>query len=239
MISLCIDYGKVRLKRVEDNLFQKRLDKNNKMTTNNTTQQTNLPEFKIFDLYDVSDIEIKDPGLKTAINLEPRLTLKSQGRNVQKFGQAKVNIVERLMNKLATSGHRGKKHRLEKGIATGKYSKNMKIVLEAFKIIEKKTGKNPVQVLITAIENAAPRDEITVIEYGGARYPQAVDISPLRRINLVLKYIVHGAGDKAFNKKKTIAQSLAEEIMLAADKNGDSFSLRKKNESEKQADSAR
>ena len=198
-----------------------------------------IPVFKIFDLYDISDIEVKDPGLKSAINLEPRLILKSQGRNVMKLGQTKVNIVERLMNKLATAGHRGKKHKIEKGRATGKYSKNMNIVLEAFKLIEKKTGKNPVQILVTAIENAAPRDEITVIEYGGARYPQAVDVSPLRRVNLVLKHLVHGASDKAFGKKKTIAQGLAEEIIMAAEANGESFAMRKKNESEKQADSAR
>ena len=202
-------------------------------------QEIKLPVFKIFDLYDISEIEVQDPGLKSAINLEPKLILKSQGRNVVKLGQTKINVVERLMNKLATGGHRGKKHKIEKGSATGKYSKNMNIILDAFKLIEKKTGKNPVQVLVDAIEKAAPRDEITVIEYGGARYPQAVDVSPLRRVNLALKHLVHGAGDKAFNKKKTIAQGLAEEIILASENNGESFSIRRKNESEKQADSAR
>ena len=203
------------------------------------TENNLLPQFKIFDLYDISEIKITDPGLKDAINLEPKLALKSQGRNVTKLGQTKVNIVERLINKLATSGHRGKKHRIEKGRATGKYTKNMKIILEAFKIIEKKTGKNPVQVLVNAIETSSPKDEITVIEYGGARYPQAVDVSPLRRVNITLKHIVHGASDRAFNKKKTIAQGLAEEIMFAAEGSGDSFAYKKKNEAEKQADSAR
>jgi len=200
---------------------------------------TQLPQFKIFDLYDLSEIKVVDEGLKSVINLEPKLILKSQGRNVQRFGQAKVNIVERLMNKIAVAGHRGKKHKVQKGRATGKYSKNMKIVLEAFKIIEKKTGENPVAVLVRAIENSAPRDEITAIEYGGARYPQAVDVAPLRRVNLALKHIIHGASDKAFNKKKTITQSLAEEIMMAADGNQESFSIRKKKEAEAQADSAR
>ncbi|MEN7982527.1 MAG: 30S ribosomal protein S7 [Nanoarchaeota archaeon] len=195
--------------------------------------------FKIFDLYDISEIKVQEPGLKAVINLKPKLILKSQGRNVVKHGQTRVNIIERLMNKLSVAGHRGKKHKIEKGNATGKYSKNMKIVLNAFKMIEKKTGKNPVEVLIRAIENAAPRDEVTIIEYGGARYPQAVDVSPLRRVNLVLKYIAHGASDKAFNKKKTFAQGLADEIIMASDKNMESFCMRKKNESEKQADSAR
>jgi len=202
-------------------------------------EQSLIPKFKLFDKYDVSGIAIDDPGLKNVINLEPRLIVKSQGRNMMKLGQLKINIVERLMNKLSTSGHRGKKHKLEKGISTGKYSKNMGIILDAFELIEKKTGKNPVAVLVKAIENVAPRDEITVIEYGGARYPQAVDVSPLRRINLALKHMVHGSSDKAFNKKKTISEALAEEIMLAADNNGESFAWKKKNESEKQADSAR
>ena len=122
-----------------------------------------LQTFKIFDKYEITQIEIKDPGLKSAINLEPKLILKSYGRNVGKFRQKKVNIVERLMNKLSTAGHRGKKHKIEKGNATGKYTKNMNIVLKAFGIIEKRTGKNPVEVLVKAIENSSPRDEVTVI----------------------------------------------------------------------------
>jgi len=198
-----------------------------------------LPVFKIFDLYDISEVNVKDPGLKPIINLEPKLILKEQGRNSQKFGQIRVNIVERLMNRLAVAGHRGKKHRIILGHSTGKYSKNMKLILNTFKIIETKTKKNPVEVLVQAIENSAPRDEITVIEYGGARYPQAVDVSPLRRVNLALRWIVHGASDKAFGKKKNISQALADEITLASENNGESFAVRKKNEAEKQADSAR
>jgi len=202
-------------------------------------QETQMIQFKIFDKYDLSEIKIEDPGLQAVINLKPKLILKSHGRNVQKLGQTKVNIVERLMNRLAVAGHRGKKHKIIFGRSTGKYSKNMKIVLEAFELIEKRTQKNPVEVLVKAIENAAPRDEITVIEYGGARYPQAVDVSPMRRVNLALRHIIHGASDKAFNKKKTISQGLAEEIIMAFEKNQESFAMRKKNEAEKQADSAR
>src|SRR3989344_2988561 len=125
------------------------------------------------------------------------------------------------------------------GSSTGKYTKNMMIVLGAFKIIEEKTKTNPVKVLVKAIENSAPRDETTVIEYGGARDLQAVDVSPLRRVNIALKNLVHGASDRAFNKKKNITQSLAEEIILAYENSGDSSAVRKKNEAEKQADSAR
>ncbi|MEK6913368.1 MAG: 30S ribosomal protein S7 [Nanoarchaeota archaeon] len=201
--------------------------------------EKNKYDFKIFDLYDISEIQINDLGLKPIINLQSRLILKSNGRNVQKFGAVKINVVERLMNRIGISGHRGKKHKIILGTSTGKYSKNMALVLEAFKLIEKRTQKNPVEVLVRAIENASPRDEITVIEYGGARYPQAVDVSPIRRVNLALRWMTQGASDKAFNKKKTLAEALAEEIMLAGEGNSESFAMRKKNESEKQADSAR
>ncbi len=201
-------------------------------------KKLNNVQFKIFDLYD-TEVEIKDLGLRNIINLQPKLILKTQGRNVQKFGQTKINIVERLVNKISVCGHRGKKHRIEKGSSSGKYSKNLKIVLDAFKIIEQKTGKNPVEILVRAIENSSSKDEVTTIEYGGTRYPQAVDVSPLRRLNLSLRWLAQGASDRAFNKKKTFAQGLAEEIMLASENNGESFAIKKKIESEKQADSAR
>lgn len=198
-----------------------------------------LPKFKIFDLYDTEGISIEDPGLKNVINLEPKLVLKSHGRSVGKFGQTRINLVERLINRLSVAGHRGKKHRIILGSSTGKYSKNTQIILEAFKLVEKRTGKNPVEVLLRAVEKASPKDEVTIIEYGGARYPQAVDVSPLRRVNLAIKHLIHGASEKAFNKKKAIAQALADEIILASEENGESFAIKKKNEAEKQADSAR
>jgi len=117
--------------------------------------------------------------------------------------------------------------------------KKAKTVIGTLKLIEKKTNENPIQVLVRAIENASPRDEITVIEYGGARYPQAVDVSPLRRVTLAIKYMVHGASDKAFNKKATISETLAHELTAASEGSNESFAMSKKNETEKMADSAR
>ena len=90
-----------------------------------------------------------------------------------------------------------------------------------------------------AVENSAPRDEITTIEYGGAKYPQAVDVSPLRRLNLALRNLVHGGYDKSFNKKTKIYEGLAKEIILAYENSQDSAAVKKKIETEKQADSAR
>lgn len=196
-------------------------------------------EMKIFGLWGTDEINIEDPGLKRVINLDVKLLLKSHGRARKEFSKSKVNIVERLINLLQVPGSRGKKHRIITSWNTGKYQKNAKIVIEAFKIIEKKTGKNPILVFVKAIEKVAPREEVTAIEYGGARYPQSVDTSPMRRINLVLRFLVHGSYDKAFNKKPNIVESLAKEIMLAYEGSSESYAMQKRNDLEKQADAAR
>ena len=196
-------------------------------------------EFKLFNLYSLQGIEVEESGLKRVINLEPKILLKSHGRNRKEFGKTKVNVVERIISLLQVPGSRGKKHTIVTRWSTGKYNNCAKIMIDTLKIIEKQTGKNPVAVLVKAIENAAPRDTVTAIEYGGARYPQSVDISPIRRVNIVLRYLVHGAYDKAFNKKATMREALAKEIILASENSSESFAISKKNDSEKQADAAR
>ena len=198
-----------------------------------------MAAMKIFGLYDSSEVIVGDPGLKRVVNIDGKLLLKSHGRIKFDPAKTKVNVVERLINLLQVPGTRGKKHRIITSWITGKQSKTTKIVIDAFELIKKKTGKNPLAVFVKAIENAAPMDEVTSIEYGGARYPQAVDVSPRRRLNLVLRYFVNGSYDKAFNKKATITESLAKEIMLAAEGSGESYAMKKKNDMEKQADAAR
>ena len=195
--------------------------------------------FKIFDLYDVSQIQVRDPALKPYISVSGKLLLKNYGRTKDKHSKVKVNVVERLAHRLAVPGHVGKKHKIITSWSSGNYNKHMSIVLKALKIIEKKTGKNPVQVLITAIENGSPRDEITVIEHAGARYPQAVDCSPIRRIDLALRWMIQGSYGKAFENKKKMEETLADEIVRASEGNAESYAKGKANESEKQADSAR
>ena len=186
--------------------------------------------FKLFDMYDVSAIEIKDNALKPYMNFGGKLLVKSYGRrNTQLLGNTKVNLIERIANK----------HKYITSWSSGHYNKTMKIVMRALAIIEKQTGKNPIQVVSTAIENGSPKDEITVIEQGGARYPQAVDTSPIRRINLAVRWFIVGAYGKSFGKKKKIAETLAAEIINAYNGSMDSYAVSKRNETEKQADSAR
>lgn len=193
---------------------------------------------KIFDLYSTEDIKVEDPGLRRYINLDMKLVIKTHGRIRQKFAKMKINVVERLINLIGISGHRGKKHKVMKE-SSGKFSKNVKVVIKAFNIIEEKTKQNPIQIFIKAIENVAPRDEITVIEYGGARYPQAVDCSPLRRLNIALRNIAHGTCDKAFRKKQNLSEALATEILKAYEASHESHARAKKHEMERQAESAR
>ena len=106
-------------------------------------------------------------------------------------------------------------------------------------IIEEKTKLNPVAVFVKALENAAPREEITAIEYGGARYPKAVECSPQRRIDLALRNMIQGAYANSFNKKKGAVNALADEIINAHNLDMKSNAISKKNELERQADSSR
>lgn len=198
-----------------------------------------MEQMKLFDMFDVSTVEIKDPALRPFINIEPKLLLKFQGRHISKFGKVKVSILERIANRIGTCGHLGKKHRILTSWSTGKYNRNMKTVIETMQLVAKRTGKNPMQVLIDAIENGSPRDEITVIEHGGARYPQAVDCSPMRRVDLAIRWMVQGSYQKSFGKKKKMSETLADEIIKASEGNMESYAMSKKNEAEKQADSAR
>src|SRR3989344_5003521 len=193
----------------------------------------------LFNKWDTSEIVVLDPGVKEYINLKPIFVHKTGGKNVKiKFHKSKNNIVERLANKLMSPGHRGKEHRITSGPCTGKNQTALRIVKSAFEIIEKKLNQNPVKVFVKAVENAAPRDEITSIEYGGARYPQSVDCSPQRRIDIAIRMMVQGAYAKSFGKKVKMKEALTEEIILAFNLDQKSNAVSKKLELERMSDAA-
>ena len=200
-----------------------------------------LVEMKIFGRWSTEGIEVKDPGLKAYINLTPRLVPKTYGRlTQQKFYKTKMNIVERLMNKLMVPGHRGKKHLISSGRCTGKVITHYKIVKRAFEIIEEKTKKNPIEVLVRAIENAAWREEVTGYQVGGIIVRRAVVTSPQRRVDVALSNLVKAAYRKSFGKKISMAEALAEEL-IAASRNDASKSeaVREKERVEREAEGAR
>ena len=195
---------------------------------------------KVFNKWDVNDIKIDDKGLQGYICLEPKIVMRSGGRYAgNRFYKSKVFIVERLMNKLMVPGHKGKTHFKSSYNLTGKSQTAYGITENTFKVIEKKTGQNPVKIFVKAIENAATREEIITIEYGGARYPKAVECAPQRRIDLALKNMAQGAYHKSFNSKKSIVDTLADEIIAAYNLDSSSQAISKKLETERQADSSR
>jgi len=199
-----------------------------------------MTDIKIFNRWDTSAIRVVDPGLKEYVNLKPIIIPRTGGRNVgTQFWKSKNNIVERLINKLMIPGHKGKKHKFTSGHCGGKAITAYKIVEDTFSIIERKTNKNPVEVFIKAVENAAPREEITTIEYGGARYPKAVEMAPQRRIDFSMRLMVQGAYAASFGKKRHIEDALSDEIIKAYNMDQGSAALSKKLELERQADASR
>jgi len=196
---------------------------------------------KLFNRWETEEIKVIDKGLQRYINLRPLLVPRTGGIHVKiQFHKSKNNIVERLMNKLMVPGHVKKhKHKRSSGHCTGKASHVYKVVEDALGIIENKTKKNPVEVLVRAIEYGAPREEINTIEYGGARYPQPVEVSPQRRIDLALRQIVWGTYAKSFKSKKKLAECLANEIIMAYNLDNRSQAISKKLELERQADASR
>lgn len=199
-----------------------------------------MTTIKVFNKYEMDGITVEDPGLKRYISLDARIVPRTGGKNVGiKFHKSKTFIVERLMNKLTNSGHKSKKHLRSSGSFTGKGTTVYGIVESAFEIIEQKTKQNPVLVLVKAIEHAAPREEIIAIEYGGARYPKAVEMAPQRRVDYVLRLFVQSAYSKSFKKKRAVESALADEIIAAYNISPQSDAISKKLELERQADSSR
>ena len=198
-----------------------------------------LSQVKFMNRWDYN-VEVKNPALKPYIQIKPLYVAKTGGRLQKKrFGKGKIPIIERLIGRLMVPGHLGKKHKYTSYPASGAYYKNLKTVIRAFELIEKRMKKNPIQVLVTAIENVAPREEVTTLEIGGSRYPKAVDISPLRSIDLAIRHIVWGAYHKSRRTKKKMYEALADEIINAYNNNIDSFAVQKKLELERIAASSR
>ncbi|MBS3170381.1 30S ribosomal protein S7 [Candidatus Woesearchaeota archaeon] len=199
-----------------------------------------MNELKIFDRWDTNQIKVTDLGLQDYINLKQIVVPRTCGRNIgTQFWKSKTNIVERLINKLMIPGHKGKKHKISSGRCGGKAITTYLIVEKTFLIIERKTNKNPIEVFVKALENAAPREEITTIEYGGARYPKAVECAPQRRIDMALKLMVQGSYANSYGKKKSIEDALAEEIIKAYNMDQTSNAIGKKLEIERQSDASR
>lgn len=199
---------------------------------------------KLFDKYPVEKIQIDDKSLEQVISLRPIVIPHSSARHARKtLGKAKVNVVERLANKLMRGGTGEKtsgKVIRTKGRLQGKKFQVLKSVEKAFEIVEKETKENPVQMLVKAVENSAPCEDVTRVSYGGVSYQIAVDISATRRLDMALRNIALAALMGTFKKKKSLADSLASEIIYTGKRDvQNSYAIRKKDETERMARSAR
>ena len=200
-------------------------------------QSLEYPNLLLWDRWDLTAVKVGDPGLQTVINLKPMLVPHSGGRHEhKKFGKTRVNIVERLANEMQ---HYGNNYANNTGTMGGKKQKALNLVKTAFMIIELKTGQNPVQQLVKAVENASPNEDTTRLSYGGVVYHQSVDISPVRRVDLALRFISEGVRESAFNSPRTVEEVLAEEIIQAAAGDANSYAVKKKNEQERVAMASR
>jgi len=188
-----------------------------------------VEEAKLFGKWTFSGIEVKDIGLKRYVSLHPVYTPHSMGRHEHgRFRKAEVNIVERLVNNL-----------MRPGASAGKKARAVNVVKNAFELISLRTGQNPVEVLIRAIENSAPCEGTTRISYGGIVYHMAVDVAPLRRVDLALRLITEGARKASLNNPRPLEECLSEELILAANRDVKSYAVSKRNEMERIARSSR
>ncbi len=191
----------------------------------------------LFRKWDLSDIEIHDIGLKNAISLKKSIMPLTFGRSaLKRFNKADINIVERLANKIM---HFGKKYAKNTGRMGGKKAHSINIVKTTLDIIHLKTGKNPVEVLVRAVENSAPNEDTTRIVYGGTVYHVSVDVAPIRRVDMALRFIADGVKEATFSNPKAIEEHLSEHIISAAQNDSNAPSIKKKHELERVAQASR
>uniref|UniRef100_A0A3B3ZG81 Small ribosomal subunit protein uS7 n=1 Tax=Periophthalmus magnuspinnatus TaxID=409849 RepID=A0A3B3ZG81_9GOBI len=202
------------------------------------------PEIKLFGKWSTDDVQINDISLQVNnIHVLPNMSSDyiavkekyakylphSGGRYAAKrFRKAQCPIVERLTNSMMMHGRNN-----------GKKLMTVRIVKHAFEIIHLLTGENPLQVLVNAIINSGPREDSTRIGRAGTVRRQAVDVSPLRRVNQAIWLLCTGAREAAFRNIKTIAECLADELINAAKGSSNSYAIKKKDELERVAKSNR
>ena len=186
-------------------------------------------DLKLFGIYPVNEVQVHDVSLTSYINLTSGINLHTGGRySNYAAGKRNMNTMERFLNKIM---------RTEKW--TGKKYSAYRVLKTAFQKISEKTKENPVQVFINAIENSAPREEVTRLKYGGIAVPKAVDVAPSRRVDIALRNLALGASNTSYKNRKAIEDCLADQIILAAKNDGASFAVSKKEEIERISASAR
>ncbi|MCI4353082.1 MAG: 30S ribosomal protein S7 [Thermoplasmata archaeon] len=188
-----------------------------------------FPVPPLFGKYPFEGVTVLDPGLVPYLYLHPVYVPHSEGRlSGRPFMKSHMHLVERLAN-----------HLMKGGSFTGKKSKALRVIREAFDELAKRTQENPIQLLVRAVENAAPREEVTRLQFGGISVPRAVDAAPARRVHVAIRHIAMGAIKASHKSTKSISSCLATEIASAAKGDLTSFAVGRKEEVERVAQSAR
>lgn len=185
---------------------------------------------RLFNKWSYDDVTVKDISLTDYIQIRnPVFVAHTAGRYASKrFRKASCPIIERLTNSLMMNGRNN-----------GKKLKAVRIIKHTLEIIHVLTDQNPLQVVVDAIINTGAREDTTRIGSSGAVRRQAVDVSPLRRVNQAISLLTVGAREAAFRNIKSIAECLAEELINAAKGSSTSFAIKKKDELERVAKSNR
>jgi len=184
--------------------------------------------FPVLSKHDMSSVKVEDKGLERYMNLETNNIYLGGIYSNKLFAKSKIPLVERLINNL-----------MRTEAYTGKKTKAYKSVKGAFEIIDKRTKTNPMQVLVDALQYAAPKEETTRLRFGGILVPKAVDVAPQRRLDIALRNICSGVVAASHKNKKSIEACLADEIIKASKNDVASFAIAKKNDMERVAKSAR
>jgi small subunit ribosomal protein S7 len=183
----------------------------------------------LFNKWDVAEVKVTDPSLMRYVTLTSLIIPHSCGKfSKQEFNKSNMMIVERLINRLMQT---------EKN--TGKKQLAIRIVRGAFEIINKKTKRNPVEVLVEAIGNSGPREETVRLKYGGINVPKSVDTAPLRRVDTAIGFLAEATLKGSSTSKKSASAVLADELIAASKGDMKCYSVGKKEERERIAKSAR
>ncbi|RQH01852.1 30S ribosomal protein S7 [Natrarchaeobius oligotrophus] len=182
---------------------------------------------KLFGTWEIDEIEYGDPSTERYIAVTP--VAHTAGRHASKqFQKSQISIVERLINRLMQTEEN-----------TGKKQQALNSVREAFEIVHDRTEENPVQVLVTAVENAAPREETVRLKYGGISVPKAVDVAPQRRVDQALKFIAEGVHNASFKTATPVEEAIATQLIGAANYDVQTYAISQKEEKERVAAAAR
>ncbi|MCH7948854.1 MAG: 30S ribosomal protein S7 [Candidatus Dadabacteria bacterium] len=116
----------------------------------------------------------------------------------------------------------------------GKKSKAEAIFYEAFDVIAEKSGKDPLEVFLAAVENIKPGIEVRPRRVGGATYQVPMEVNSFRKQSLAIRWLLTAVRNR---EGKSMKEKLAAEILEASEGRGGS--MKRKEDTHKMAEANR